>query len=305
MLRSVQSFFLLAALVLLVSPSLVVAAPGPDADPDTSLASSGSFQLNLARRFTSTVAQLKSRSGRFGGVTKTSKAKPRSISDELVAMLKGALSSPARPPSRSDGLLTIWSFSAASSAFHPSSSPSVHAATSRPSSTHRPSSRPSSKAFSSASALVHAATNTARPSNMAVSNAKRQLTVDEVKRRIMDEPWENLDSRLLCPVGEEACPIFPRMGTYECIDTKSELESCGGCSSRGLGEDCTLIRGAQGVTCESGHCNVYSCQLGWKLDADFRRPGGGQGTCSKITASGTGIRGAKAKRATTLAEQAQ
>ncbi|GAA5972589.1 hypothetical protein JCM21900_001328 [Sporobolomyces salmonicolor] len=280
MLRSVQSFFLLAALVLLVSPSLVVAAPGPDVDPNTSLASSGSFQLNLARRFTSTVAQLKGRSGRFVGVTKTSKAKPRSISDELVAMLK-----------------------AASSAFHPSSSPSVHAATSRPSSTHRPSSRPS-KAFSSASASVHAATNTAHPSNMAVSNAKRQLTVDEVKRRIMDEPWENLDSRLLCPVGEEACPIFPRMGTYECIDTKSELESCGGCSSRGLGEDCTLIRGAQGVTCESGHCNVYSCQLGWKLDADFRRPGGGQGTCSKITASGSGIRGAKAKRATTIAEQA-
>ncbi|GAA5877581.1 hypothetical protein JCM1840_005848 [Sporobolomyces johnsonii] len=294
MLRSIPSFLLLAALVLLVSPSWAVAVPAPDANPDTSLASSGSFQLNLARRFTSTVAQLKSRSGRFVGATKTSRAKPRSLSDELLAMLK-----------------------AASSALHPSSSPSSHAATSRASSTHSASARPSkafsstsaavhaaSKAFSRPSASVHAATNTARPSNSAVSNVKRKLTVDEVKRRIMDEPWENLDSRLLCPMDEEACPIFPRMGTYECIDTKSELESCGGCTSRGQGEDCTLIRGAQGVTCESGHCNVYSCQLGWKLDADFRRPGGGQGSCSKITASGSGIRGAKTKRAV-VAEQAQ
>ena len=34
---------------------------------------------------------------------------------------------------------------------------------------------------------------------------------------------------------------------YECLDTKTSLESCGGCSSAGQGEDCTKIANTLGV----------------------------------------------------------
>ncbi|KAI0307746.1 hypothetical protein B0F90DRAFT_1813155 [Multifurca ochricompacta] len=61
----------------------------------------------------------------------------------------------------------------------------------------------------------------------------------------------------LCPNDLTACPIpgFHGLSTdYECIDTKNELQSCGGCSSTGGGQDCTSIRGAWNVGCEAGHC---------------------------------------------------
>ncbi|GAA5898559.1 hypothetical protein JCM8208_004697 [Rhodotorula glutinis] len=124
-----------------------------------------------------------------------------------------------------------------------------------------------------------------QPSALYDARGKAEKVWDYVKRAIREEPWETLDSRLLCPVGEQACPIFPRMGTYECLDTRSELESCGGCTSKGHGEDCTAIRGAQGVTCESGACHVYTCQVGWALDAGFRREKGGKGRCRKVRAA--------------------
>jgi hypothetical protein len=54
-----------------------------------------------------------------------------------------------------------------------------------------------------------------------------------------------------------ACPVVGPYGVlsdYECIDTDQELQSCGGCSSTGAGQDCTAIRGAWNVGCEYGHC---------------------------------------------------
>ena len=47
-------------------------------------------------------------------------------------------------------------------------------------------------------------------------------------------------------------------------------------ASTGQGEDCTAIRGAQGVTCDLGRCLVFTCQVGYKLDA---------GRCHKIKSS--------------------
>ncbi|KAL1409142.1 hypothetical protein Q8F55_005971 [Vanrija albida] len=32
-----------------------------------------------------------------------------------------------------------------------------------------------------------------------------------------------------CPAGVQACSVFPGADGYECLDTQSELESCGGC----------------------------------------------------------------------------
>ncbi|BGP53227.1 hypothetical protein JCM8202_002554 [Rhodotorula sphaerocarpa] len=129
----------------------------------------------------------------------------------------------------------------------------------------------------------HAAAAMPQPSALYDSAAgKAAKVVEYVKRMIQQEPWESLDSRLLCPAGETACPIFPRMGTYECLDTAIELQSCGGCASKGQGEDCTAIKGAQGVTCESGKCLVYSCEPGFTLDASFRRSNGGTGRCKRL-----------------------
>lgn len=70
---------------------------------------------------------------------------------------------------------------------------------------------------------------------------------------------------------------------YECVDFATELESCGGCSSTGEGQDCTQIPNAFSVGCELGSCAgkllvferfgsvltipiVYSCKSGFRLN---------------------------------------
>ncbi|PPQ80825.1 hypothetical protein CVT25_001950 [Psilocybe cyanescens] len=72
----------------------------------------------------------------------------------------------------------------------------------------------------------------------------------------------------LCPSGLDACPISGLFGDYECLDTASELESCGGCASLGKGQDCTKITGAWNVGCEQGSCIVYTCAGGFRVGAD-------------------------------------
>lgn len=61
----------------------------------------------------------------------------------------------------------------------------------------------------------------------------------------------------LCPNSMEACPIAGLTGLtddWECLDTRTELQSCGGCASTGAGEDCTAIPGAWNVGCNEGKC---------------------------------------------------
>ncbi|GAA6015688.1 hypothetical protein JCM10207_008174 [Rhodosporidiobolus poonsookiae] len=239
--------------LFLVFAALLVLASSPAAALNADKPSSPGFQLDLARRFTSTVASLKAR-----GPSKTSKTgilKKRTVSEELLSMLKAATNMLSPSASASASARPRPSASAAAAAA-PWASHAGNAAAAKPTSSLQPSSIKAAKA-----------------------------NVDYVKRRIQEEPWETLDSRLLCPIGETACPIFPRMGTYECLDTSSELESCGGCISKGAGEDCTAIKGAQGVTCQSGGCIVFTCQPGWALVSDFKRSNGGKGKCRKITAN--------------------
>ncbi|GAA6029953.1 hypothetical protein JCM8097_009186 [Rhodosporidiobolus ruineniae] len=246
MLRRLPSLFLLlAAVVVLASSPAVALNSGNSTTPG--------FQLDLSKRFTSTVSLLKSRRG----PTKTSKnglERKRSLSDELLAMLKSAA--------------TILSPSASA---HPSASASAVAKA-------RPSASAAASAWASHAAAASKPSGSLQPSSVKAAKAN----VEYVKRKIQEAPWETLDSRLLCPIGETACPIFPRMGTYECIDTATQLDSCGGCLSKGDGEDCSMIKGAQGVTCESGGCFVYQCQPGYKLDTDHKRPNGGKGRCRKM-----------------------
>ncbi|KAH9486921.1 Protein priA [Psilocybe cubensis] len=72
----------------------------------------------------------------------------------------------------------------------------------------------------------------------------------------------------LCPSDLDACPISGLSGDYECLDTSSELESCGGCTSVGQGQDCTKITGAWNVGCERGSCVVLTCAGGFRIGAD-------------------------------------
>jgi len=84
-------------------------------------------------------------------------------------------------------------------------------------------------------------------------------------------PWKRAQKQRgnsLCPNEMTACPVVGPYGVlsdYECIDTDQELQSCGGCSSTGAGQDCTAIRGAWNVGCEYGHCRVFNCMTGYKL----------------------------------------
>lgn len=98
----------------------------------------------------------------------------------------------------------------------------------------------------------------------------------------------------LCPKGETACPIIgaasfgafvnssdrlkdfaKSAGGYECIDTSSDLESCGGCASLGTGSDCTRIAHSADVGCSSGKCVLLSCSKGYTPALDA-------GSCIKV-----------------------
>lgn len=68
--------------------------------------------------------------------------------------------------------------------------------------------------------------------------------------------------RSLCPESLTAC-IIPGTDSFECLDTSSELSSCGGCTAGvfgdaepSLGVDCTTLAGIapSAVSCEAGQC---------------------------------------------------
>lgn len=82
-----------------------------------------------------------------------------------------------------------------------------------------------------------------------------------------------------CPRGLDACSISGSKGAYECLDTTSELESCGGCMegyfdhryiNGTIGTDCTSIDGVTlgGASCVDGRCRVTACRKGYELEGD-------------------------------------
>lgn len=72
-----------------------------------------------------------------------------------------------------------------------------------------------------------------------------------------------------CPSTHESC-IIPgsskRAPEYECLDTRSELTSCGGCTATGHGQDCSAIQNAKVSTCQAGKCVVQKCKNGFEVD---------------------------------------
>ncbi|KAG7561961.1 hypothetical protein FFLO_02601 [Filobasidium floriforme] len=94
-----------------------------------------------------------------------------------------------------------------------------------------------------------------------------------VKLRTEQEQLEIQQEELnamYCPGRLQACSVngtasLDHSWSYECIDTQSELESCGGCASTGEGVDCTALPGVRAVTCNAGQCEAYNCATGFKL----------------------------------------
>ncbi|WWC62452.1 uncharacterized protein I303_105048 [Kwoniella dejecticola CBS 10117] len=94
-------------------------------------------------------------------------------------------------------------------------------------------------------------------------------------RRSLDDTEEIISRthKQHCPLGLTACLVQSQDESYECLDTSTELESCGGCmygqygnTTAIAGQDCTNIGAALGAsTCVQGQCIASSCRTGWKL----------------------------------------
>ncbi|KAJ7911588.1 hypothetical protein B0H13DRAFT_570305 [Mycena leptocephala] len=80
----------------------------------------------------------------------------------------------------------------------------------------------------------------------------------------------DLMSAQKCHKGFTACGVPGRGGnSWECIDTQTDLESCGGCPysdfAMETGKDCSAIRGVSDVSCIRGECVVHKCMAGYEI----------------------------------------
>ncbi|KAG5645688.1 hypothetical protein DXG03_005526 [Asterophora parasitica] len=87
-------------------------------------------------------------------------------------------------------------------------------------------------------------------------------------------------AKVNCKIYESVCGIIGRENTqdYECVDTSSALDSCGGCitphpfyepyrvSSKGV--DCGLLPGVIGARCQNSQCVISRCKKGLEPSAD-------------------------------------
>ncbi|KDQ57894.1 hypothetical protein JAAARDRAFT_206682 [Jaapia argillacea MUCL 33604] len=80
-------------------------------------------------------------------------------------------------------------------------------------------------------------------------------------------------AKLLCQPGWSACkPPGGSTHVWECIDTQTDLESCGGCPesldlSGTPGVDCSALRGVHDVSCLHGTCVVHRCKPGYRASS--------------------------------------
>jgi len=94
-----------------------------------------------------------------------------------------------------------------------------------------------------------------------------------MRKRSHGEDLQMVIGTRLCPSGQEVCGGFSGPKSYECIDTKTTLDSCGGCvfplsGRNATGTDCSAILGAANVRCIDSKCAVMSCMAGWNLPED-------------------------------------
>ncbi|KAH9939105.1 uncharacterized protein BXZ73DRAFT_44243 [Epithele typhae] len=87
-----------------------------------------------------------------------------------------------------------------------------------------------------------------------------------------------------CPLGQRSCPVYGvsadgrgYLRGRECVDVRTDLESCGGCvaddspggaRSADGGRDCSAIPHTGRVGCRGGACVIESCASGFALSED-------------------------------------
>ncbi|KAG6860318.1 hypothetical protein C0995_012714 [Termitomyces sp. Mi166 len=82
----------------------------------------------------------------------------------------------------------------------------------------------------------------------------------------------------ICKPGQTVCGIPGREGTkdFECIDTRTTLDSCGGCivqhpfsdgPAAAKGVDCGRLPGVITSNCSDYRCEITQCRSGWHLEA--------------------------------------
>ncbi|KAF9651976.1 hypothetical protein BDM02DRAFT_3126613 [Thelephora ganbajun] len=93
-------------------------------------------------------------------------------------------------------------------------------------------------------------------------------------KRRAESLWQR---RMSCDLGFTACGTTSSyrktLGAYECADTSTDLESCGGCNipldaNSPKGQDCSAIPGVASVSCYNGACRVHECMPGYTISAD-------------------------------------
>lgn len=73
----------------------------------------------------------------------------------------------------------------------------------------------------------------------------------------------------VCESGMTACPLPNGRKGFECVDTSSNVNSCGGCWATGEGEDCTVFDDMAEAQCIQGKCQ---CKRFFPAAAKLSRP---------------------------------
>ncbi|WWC87276.1 uncharacterized protein L201_002164 [Kwoniella dendrophila CBS 6074] len=100
------------------------------------------------------------------------------------------------------------------------------------------------------------------------------------KRQLEAKKRQDSKRQSFCPKRMTACTIPGVENSWECIDSSSDLESCGGCTNgeytsqvsvnataTATGLDCTSMPGVLmgGSTCTNGKCVAFACKKKFKL----------------------------------------
>ncbi|KAJ7155109.1 hypothetical protein C8R46DRAFT_911118, partial [Mycena filopes] len=75
---------------------------------------------------------------------------------------------------------------------------------------------------------------------------------------------------MACPAFQQLCPVMTGSKSFECVDTQSSLESCGGCvgAMPSTGQDCSVIPNVNAVSCSMGRCVVTECRKNYVVSAE-------------------------------------
>ncbi|CAK9785089.1 hypothetical protein CC85DRAFT_313086 [Cutaneotrichosporon oleaginosum] len=110
-----------------------------------------------------------------------------------------------------------------------------------------------------------------RTRNYAWNVYSRDLAVSAIPRRRRSYV-QRAASETYCPLPKLPCRV-PGHDSFECLDTTTELEACGGCPNGNFlngtvsGIDCTSLPGVSlgGISCVDGQCVASACRSGFKL----------------------------------------